>query len=91
VDVPKLRFKEKVNGKVTVEALKLTKLASRFAVAVEDAKEEQGPLAKPDTSAVTLPGGDTDALAVARALPARALRGSCRTGQGQEGDTRAGR
>ena len=52
-----------------MEALKLTKLAWRFAVAVEDAKEEPGPLAKPDTSAVTLPGGDTDALAVARALP----------------------
>lgn len=52
-----------------MEALKLTKIASRFAVAVEDAEEEPGPLAKPDTSAVTLPGGDTDALAVARAFP----------------------
>jgi len=58
-----------VNGKVTVEAFRLSKAAWVEALALESAKEEPGPLAKPVTSAVALPSGDTDVEAVARALP----------------------
>ena len=64
-----MRLWEIVNGKVTVVAFRLTKLAWLVALAEESAKEEPGPLAKPVTSAVALPGGDNDAAAVARALP----------------------
>jgi hypothetical protein len=39
------------------------------AMTVESACEKPGPVAKPVTSAVALPGGDTDAASVARALP----------------------
>jgi hypothetical protein len=68
VDVLTTELWEKVNGKVTVVAFRLTKFAWPWALAEEFAFEEPGPLAKPVTSAVAPPGG-ADAAAVARALP----------------------
>lgn len=65
------RLWEKVNGNVTVVALWLTMFARAVAPEKELACEKLGPLAKPVASAVALPGGDTDAAAVARALPVK--------------------
>jgi len=65
----KFRVWERVNGKVTVVAFRLTKVSRLVPLALESAKEKPGPLAKPVTSAVAPPGGDNDAAAVARALP----------------------
>lgn len=50
-------------------------LAWPVALAKEPAFAKPGPLAKPDTSAVALPGGDTDAAAVAKALPLKNAEG----------------
>jgi hypothetical protein len=69
VDELKFRVWERINGNVTVVAFRLTKVASLVALALEFAKEEPGPLAKPARTAVTPPGGDNDAAPVARALP----------------------
>jgi hypothetical protein len=64
----KFRVWERVNGKVTVVAFRLTKVSRLVPLALESAKEKPGPLAKPVTSAVA-PPGDNDAMPVARALP----------------------
>jgi hypothetical protein len=67
-DELRFRLKETVNGKVTVVAFRLIKVACLVALALESAKEEPGPLAKPVTSAVA-PFCDNDAAPVARELP----------------------
>jgi hypothetical protein len=69
VGTVKLRVWEKVTGNVTAVAFPLNKVATVVAKAKEDASELPGPLAKPDTNAVAVLAGDTDAVPVAMALP----------------------
>jgi len=69
IDALIFRVKETVNGKVTLVVLKLNKLAEPSAITKAE-EEERNPApgpAKPDTSAVALPGVDANAALVARA------------------------
>jgi hypothetical protein len=81
VDRLTLRLWEKVNGNVTVEAFWLTMFAWAIAAAKERALEGAGPPAKPVTSAVALPGGDTEAVAAAMALPLNCSKGNMLPGK----------
>ncbi len=68
IDVLTLLVWENVNGKVTLVGLELNKFAEPDARAMAVETPRPGP-AKPDTTAVTLPGVEANAVLVARALP----------------------